>query len=157
MRALPTPLFSRRHVLVGLTALPVAASLTTSCSSRSSETDPFYSLLHAAQRDLALAKALPASLRVTHVIDSRKRHIAVLEEEIARQEKMWKKPDSSDKKAFAEARELPSSQTIASLKTALASSATAAEELALSSTGYRAGLAGSISANCRALQKVILA
>ena len=142
--------YSRRKFLVGAIAVGLAPALGGCTYGRQREVDPLYQLLYSAQRDVRTARALAGSTpRMADVITVREEHIAALQEEIARQEKLWAHPtDPTSSSPHA-----TSSLTV--LRRHLNSASQEALNVVAKSAGYRAGLAGSIAASCNALAQVV--
>ena len=164
-RTLPViPVFSRRQVLAGGAALAMLGMTGSACSSPPAPpaVDELESQLKLARHDSELAAAAAAaatsvSAALTEVASERSQHAQALATEIAR---LAVKPTSSSSQTTsptpttsAAAAPPPSlSDVINSLR----GSAASASHLAMTSSGYRAGLLGSIAAACTASYSVAL-
>jgi hypothetical protein len=157
---------SRRRVLTGAAALAVLAVAAPACSSPPAPpaVDELEGQLTLARQDseLAAAAAVGASPDVSAALKQaafeRAQHVQALTTEIAR---LAVNPTSSSAAATsssttasaAAASPPPLTDVVASLR----ASADSATQLAASSSGYRAGLLGSIAAACTASYTVALA
>lgn len=140
-------------MLTGLLGVPALAVLNACSPGKKNEPDPLNKLLDAARHDLALARAISGSHNVVQqVITVRQKHVEAIKAEIERQAELWEEPSSSQT-----AHKIPHNPTIEKLRTSLAESAQQALDVVSRSSGYRAGLCGSIGASCAALQAVVLA
>lgn len=143
---------NRRRFLLGAVAVGLTPVLAGCTQGKQNTVDPLYELLYSAQRDVAAARALrTSSAQMNDVITVRKAHIAALQSEIARQEKLWEKPTTSASSAARPA------ESVKKLRHHLTNASQQALTVVSTSAGYRAGLAGSIAASCNALAKVVLA
>lgn len=144
-------LCNRRQFLLGAVAFGLTPVVAGCTQGRQNTVDPLYQLLASAQSDVAAASSLrSSSAHVNDVITVRKAHIAALQAEISRQEKLWEKPATPSSSA---------PHTVGSLKKLRRHLTDASQEalsVVASNAGYRAGLAGSIAASCNALAKVVL-
>jgi len=159
------PVASRRRVLAAGAALAVLGIAAPACSSPPAPpaVDELQSQLKLARRDSELAKAAaaaadkPVSAALTEVASERAQHAQALATEIAR---LAVNPTSTSNQTTsatpttsAAAAPPPSlSDVINSLR----ASAASAGQLATTSSGYRAGLLGSIAASCTAAYTVAL-
>jgi hypothetical protein len=155
---------SRRRVLMGGGALAVFGIVAPACSSPPPPpaVDELVAQLALARRDSELAKAAAVSASqqigtaLTEVAAERTEHAHALTTEIAR---LAVSPTSTSAQTTTTtttnvaAPPPPLADVIRSLKT----SADSAGELASTSSGYRAGLLGSIAAACTASYSVALA
>jgi len=166
-RTLPVvrSVFSRRQVLAGGAALAVFGMTGSACSSPPAPpaVDELESQLKLARHDselataAAAAAATPVSAALTEVASERAQHAQALATEIAR---LAVNPTSASSQTTsttpttsAAATPPPSpSDVINSLR----GSAASASHLATTSSGYRAGLLGSIAAACTASYSVAL-
>lgn len=144
---------SRRSMLAGLLGIPALAALSACSPGKHNEPDPLNDLLDAARHDLAIARRISGSQSsVQQVITVRQAHVDAIKEEIERQAELWEEPTKSPTK-----RKVPKRSSVEQLRTSLAESAQQALDVVSRSSGYRAGLCGSIGASCAALQGVVLA
>ena len=142
---------NRRKFLLGAVSLGFTP-LMAGCSLGKHDTaDPLYQLLYSAQCDVHAALSLTTlSSHTKNIITVRKRHIEALQEEIKRQEKLWKAP--SEPPHISQ----KSPVSLKLLQQHLLKASQEALNIVADNTGYRAGLAGSIAASCNALAKVVL-
>ncbi len=140
-------------MLAGLLGLP-AVTVVSACSpGKHNEPDPLHNLLNSARQDLALARAIrDENTLVGDVITVRQAHVEALKAEIERQVELWEEPAAPPKN-----KQVPANATLEQLRERLAESAQQALDVVSRSSGYRAGLCGSIGASCSALQGVVLA
>jgi len=159
------PVVSRRRVLAGGAALAVLATAAPACSSPPAPpaVDELKSQLTLARHDSELATAAaaaaakPVSDALTEVAAERAKHALALTTEIAR---LAVNPTSTSSAtttttttSTAAAAPPPS---LADVVNSLRASAVSASQLANTSSGYRAGLLGSIAAACTASYTVAL-
>jgi hypothetical protein len=159
------PIVSRRRVLVGGAALAVLAMAVPACSSPPAPpaVDELEAQLTLARRDSELATAAavgasqPVNAALTEVAAERTTHAQALTTEIAR---LAVNPTSTSRETTtptttpaAAAPPPPLADVLRSLR----ASADSARQLAGTSSGYRAGLLGSIAASCTASYSVALA
>jgi len=169
-RTLPTvtpvnPVFSRRRVLAGGAALALLGMTGSACTSppRPPAVDELESQLKHARHDSELATAAaatadkPVSAALAEVASERAQHAQALATEIARlavnttsSTTATVSPTTTTSAAAALPPSLP--DVINSLR----GSAASASHLAMTSSGYRAGLLGSIAAACTASYSVAL-
>jgi hypothetical protein len=156
--------FSRRRVLAGGIAVAMFAIAVPACSSPPPPpaVDELEAQLALARRDSELAKAAAVGApqqigaALTEVAAERTRHAQALTTEIAR---LAVNPTSTSAQTTtptttnAAAPPPPLADVVRSLK----ASADSAGDLAAASSGYRAGLLGSIAAACTASYSVALA
>ena len=159
------PIVSRRRVLVGGAALAVLAMAVPACSSPPAPptVDELEAQLTLARRDSELATAAavgapqPVNAALIEVAAERTKHAQALTTEIAR---LVVNPTSTSRETTtptttpaAAAPPPPLADVVRSLR----ASADSARQLAGTSSGYRAGLLGSIAASCTASYSVALA
>ena len=159
------PIVSRRRVLVGGAALAVFGMAVPACSSLPAPpaVDELEAQLTLARRDSELATAAavgasqPVNAALTEVAAERTKHAQALTAEIAR---LTVDPTSTSRETTTPtttpavaAPPPPLADVIRSLR----ASADSARQLAGPSSGYRAGLLGSIAASCTASYSVALA
>lgn len=161
----PSSTVGRRTVLIGATILATLAATTAACGAPPSESDPLEHQLALARRDHLMARAAGAAANgfwapvLTVVAFTRGDHAHALATEIAR---AAGKPLTSmetltpEATTTAAAAETPAPNRI-DVITALRESAHRASTLAVTISGYRAGLLGSIAASCAACVAVPLA
>ena len=160
------PVFSRRRVLAGGAALAVLGMTAPACSSPTAPpgVDELEAQLTRAQHDSQLAAAAaaatdkPISTALTEVASERARHAQALTAEIARLAVNSTSSTSSQtggptSTTSAAAAPPP---TLSDVINSLRESAASASQLATTSSGYRAGLLGSIAAACTASYSVAL-
>ncbi len=156
---------SRRRVLAGGVALAAFGIAASACSSPPPPpaVDELEAPLASALRDSALATSAAVgapqqiSAALTEVATERTRHAQALKTEIAR---LAVSPTSTSAQTAS-----PTTTTnaaappppVADVIRALKESADSAGQLATTSSGYRAGLLGSIAASCTASYSVALA
>ncbi|HEY1839020.1 MAG TPA: hypothetical protein VGG53_02150 [Mycobacterium sp.] len=158
------PLVNRRRVLVGGAALAVLAMSVPACSSPPAPpaVDELEAQLTLARQDSELATAAavgaaqPVGAALTQVATERAKHAQALTAEITR---LAVDPTSTSHEtttptttSAAAAPPPPLADVVRSLRT----SADSARRLAGTSSGYRAGLLGSIAAACTASYSVAL-
>ncbi|MGB3304065.1 hypothetical protein [Gordonia sp. (in: high G+C Gram-positive bacteria)] len=153
--------FSRRAVLRGGAVIGVAAMAgwsLTACNTGPTqrELDAQMLLPHAQAAFAQQRAATELSPRITEyvnalktVADQRGQHLQALRDEINRL-------DSSTADQIEAGSPAPTA-SIEALRTAIAASARSANRACVTSSGFTAGLLGSISASCQTLQKVQLA
>lgn len=159
------PIVSRRRVLVGGAALAALGMAASACSSPPAPpaVDELEAQLTLARRDSELATAAavgasqPVNVALTEVAAERTKHAQALATEIAR---LAVNPTSTSRETTtptttpaAAAPPPPLADVVRSLR----ASADSARQLAGTSSGYRAGLLGSIAASCTASYSVALA
>jgi hypothetical protein len=160
------PVVNRRRVLTGGVALAALAIATPGCSSPPAPpaVDELEAQLTLARQDSELATAAAAgaaqavSTALTQVAAERTQHAQALTTEIAR---LAVHPTSTSAgttrpTATASAGATPP-PPVADVVKSLRASADSAAKLASTSSGYRAGLLGSIAASCTASYSVALA
>jgi hypothetical protein len=159
------PIVSRRRVLVGGVALAALGVAVPACSSTPTPpaVDELEAQLTLARRDSELATAAAANepqqvqAALTEVAVERTKHAQALSTEIAR---LAVNPTSTSREATttttATAAAAPP-PPLADVVRSLRESADSARQLAGTSSGYRAGLLGSIAASCTASYSVALA
>ena len=152
--------FGRRSVLRLFALAPVAAALTTACSSGEAEPDVLLGAARAAKADAALAEAIGRAHSglaevAEEVATARKAHAQALQREIDR----MNPPDPKAPPSVPEPppQQAPSSADQASeaLRAAARKAQQQAADLVPSLPPYRAGLAGSVSASCACLLEVL--
>jgi hypothetical protein len=156
---------SRRRVLAGGAALAVLGMAVPACSSQPAppKVDELESQLKLARQDSELATAAaagaahPVNAALTEVASERTQHAQALATEIAR---LAINPTSTSSESTS-----PTSPTsavaapppsVSDVINSLRASAASAGQLATTSSGYRAGLLGSIAAACTAAYSVTL-
>jgi hypothetical protein len=158
------PVVSRRRALAGGAALAVLGMAVPACSSPPAPpaVDELKSQLTLARRDSELAAAAaaaekPVSTALTEVAAERAQHAQALTTEIARlavnATSTSSETTSPTTTSSAAAAPPPS---LADVVKSLRASAASASQLAGTSSGYRAGLLGSIAAACTASYTVAL-
>ncbi|MCI2420321.1 hypothetical protein MOQ72_23020 [Saccharopolyspora sp. K220] len=154
------PVLRRRSVLRLFAAVPVAAALTTACSSASDEPDPLVALATAAKSDAQLARAIAQAHSgladaANEVAAARSAHAEAMQREIDR----VNPPDPEDPPSVPDVAPPPSpgaSDAAAKvLRDALSLAQQKAARLVPGLPTYRAGLVGSISASCASLREVL--
>jgi hypothetical protein len=160
------PVVSRRRALAGGVALAVLGIAVPACSSPPAPpaVDELVSQLALARRDSELAAAAaaaaanPVSAALTEVAAERARHAQALQTEIARLaiNPTSTSPATTSPTTTGSAAAAPP-PPLADVVRSLRASATSASQLASTSSGYRAGLLGSIAAACTASYTVALA
>lgn len=156
------PVVNRRRVLTGGVTLAVLAIATPACSSPPAPpvVDELEAQLSLARQDseLATAAAVGASQQVNtalkQVAAERSQHAQALTTEIKRLAPTSSATTSPTTTTSATAAPPP---PLASVVKSLKESADSARQLAITSSGYRAGLLGSIAASCTASYTVALA
>jgi hypothetical protein len=166
-RTLPAvgPVFSRRQVLAGGVALAVLGVTAPACSSppEPPALDELEDQLSRARHDSELAAAAaaaatkPVSAALTEVASERGQHAQKLATEIAR---LAVNPTSTSNQAGSATPTTSAAAapppTLSDVINSLRESAASASHLATTSSGYRAGLLGSIAAACTASYSVAL-
>jgi hypothetical protein len=166
-RTLPDvrPVFSRRQVLAGGAALAVLGMTAPACSSPPAPpaVDELEAQLQRARHDselasaAAVAAAKPISTALTEVASERGRHAQALTTEIAR---LAVNPTSTSSQTTSPTSTTSAAAapppTLSDVINSLRESAASASHLATTSSGYRAGLLGSIAAACTASYSVAL-
>jgi len=158
------PVVNRRRVLTGGVALAVLALATPACSSPQAPpaVDELEAQLTLARQDSALASAAAAgasqtvSTALMQVAGERTQHAQALTAEIKRVAPTSTSPATTSPTTTASAAATPA-PLVADVVTSLRASADSAAKLASTSSGYRAGLLGSIAASCTASYSVALA
>ena len=155
---------SRRRVLAGGVALAVFGNASSACSSPPlpPAVDELEAQLAGARRDseLATSAAVGAPQQIgaalTEVAAERTRHAKALQTEIAR---LAVSPTSTSAQTTTPTTTKAAAPPppLADVINALKESADSAGQLATTSSGYRAGLLGSIAASCTASYSVALA
>lgn len=156
------PVVNRRRVLTGGVALAALAIATPACSSPPAPptVDELVAQVSLARQDseLATAAAVGAAEQVNRalkqVATERSQHAQALTTEIQRLAPPSSTTTSPTTTASAAAAAPP---PLADVVKSLKASADSARELAITSSGYRAGLLGSIAASCTASYTVALA
>jgi len=160
------PTVSRRRVLVGGAALAVLGMAVPACSSPPAPpaVDELEAQLTLARRDSELATAAavgapqPVNAALIEVVAERTKHAQALTTEIAR---LAVNPTSTSRETTAPTTTTPAAAAppppLADVVRSLRASADSARQLAGTSSGYRAGLLGSIAASCTASYSVALA
>jgi hypothetical protein len=174
------PVISRRRVLAGGAALAALGMAVPACSSPPAppKVDKLESQLKLARHDSELATAAaaaaaqPMSAALTEVASERTQHAQALATEIAR---LGINPTTTSSKTISptsssppQAGGIPAPQgttpapappppSLSDVVDSLRASAVSASQLATTSSGYRAGLLGSIAAACTAAHTVALA
>jgi hypothetical protein len=157
---------SRRRVLTGGVALAVFAVAAPACSTPPPPpaVDELVAQLTLAQRDSELAKAAAVSApqqinaALTEVAAERTQHARALTAEIARLAVSPTSTSAQTTTTIATTTNAPAPPPpLADVVRSLKASADSAGELASTSSGYRAGLLGSIAAACTASYSVALA
>jgi hypothetical protein len=158
--------FSRRKVLAGGAALAVLGMTGSACSSPPAPpaVDELESQLKLARRDhelataAAAAAATPVSAALTEVASERAQHAQALATEIAR---LAVNPTSTSSQTTSPTTTTSAAAapppSLSAVINSLRGSAASASHLATTSSGYRAGLLGSIAAACTASYSVALA
>jgi len=159
------PVVNRRRVLTGGVALAVLAVSAPACSSPPAPpaVDELEAQLALARHDSELATAASAgasqavSTALTQVAAERTRHAQALSTEIAR---LAVHPTSTSAGTTSPTTTASAAASppppLADVVTSLRASADSAASLASTSSGYRAGLLGSIAASCTASYSVAL-
>jgi hypothetical protein len=157
--------FSRRQVLAGGAALAALGMTAPACSSPPAPPaiDELESQLQRAQHDSELATAAaaaaakPVSAALTEVASERTKHAQTLATEIAR---LAVNPTSTSSQTTSPTGTTSAAAapppTLSDVINSLRESAASASHLATTSSGYRAGLLGSIAAACTASYSVAL-
>ena len=157
------PILSRRRVLMGGAALAVLGSAVPACSSPPAPpaVDELEAQLTLARRDSELATAAavgasqPVNAALIEVAAERTKHAQALTTEIAR---LAVNPTSTSREATTPTTTpTAAAPPLADVVRSLRASADSARQLAGTSSGYRAGLLGSIAASCTASYSVALA
>jgi hypothetical protein len=156
------PIVSRRRVLVGGAALAALGLAVPACSSppKPPAVDELEAQLTLARQDSELATAAavgapqPVNAALTEVAAERTKHAQALSAEIAR---VAVNPTSTTRETTTTAVAAAPPPPLADVVRSLRASADSARQLAGTSSGYRAGLLGSIAASCTASYSVALA
>jgi hypothetical protein len=157
------PIVSRRRVLVGGVALTVLAMAVPACSSPPAPpaVDELEAQLTLARGDSELATAAavgapqPVNAALAEVAAERTEHAQALTTEIAR---LAVNPTSTSRETTTPTTTAPAAAAPPPpLADVVRASADSARQLAGTSSGYRAGLLGSIAASCTASYSVALA
>ena len=159
------PIVSRRRVLVGGAALAVLAVAVSACSSSPAPpaVDELEAQLTLARGDSELATAAAVgtpqavNAALTEVAAERAKHAQALMTEIAR---LAVNPTATSRETTTPSTTTPAAAApppLADVIQSLRASADSARQLAGTSSGYRAGLLGSIAASCTASYSVALA
>lgn len=159
------PVVSRRRVLVGGAAFAVLGAVATGCGKPPPppRADDLKAQLELARHDSELAAAAataavaPMAAALTEVASERSRHAQALAKEITRiigNSATTSTETTSLTTSSAAPMPAPS---LADVVNALRYSGESAKQLAITSSGYRAGLLGSIAAACTAAYTVALA
>ncbi|MBY0441015.1 MAG: hypothetical protein K2Q25_02575 [Mycobacteriaceae bacterium] len=161
----PPMLVKRRQVLAGSAALVALGMVTGACSSPPAPpaVDELLPQLELARRDTALAAAAAATARpalraaLAEVAEERSAHATALAAEIDRvaPTPIVRSSTSSTSPTTTSSTSAPP-PTVSEVVNALHASADSASRLAATSSGYRAGLLGSIAAACTASYSVAL-
>jgi hypothetical protein len=159
------PIVSRRRVLVGGAALAVLAMAVPACSSPPAPpaVDELEAQLTLARRDSELATAAavgasqPVNAALTEVAAERTKHAQALTTEIARLAVNPTSPSRETTMPTTTPAAAAPTPPLADVVRSLRASADSARQLAGTSSGYRAGLLGSIAASCTASYSVALA
>ena len=154
------PTVSRRRVLVGAAALALLSGPVVACASSTPppEVDELAAQLERARTDSQLATDAAAAARgeiaevLTAVASERSAHAEALSNELVRLQGA-DAPTTTATSTTAEPARTPNVQDVIG---ALEASAQSAADLATNSSGYRAGLLGSIAAACTAAFTVAL-
>ncbi len=166
-RTLPAvrPVLTRRRALAGAAALAVFGMGVPACGSPPvpPPVDELESQLRLARHDhelaaaAAAAAAKPVSAALTQVAAERAQHAQALTTEIAR---LAVNPTSTSSEASSPTTTSSAAPTppppLSDVLNSLRASAASAGQLATTSSGYRAGLLGSIAAACTAAYTVAL-
>ena len=169
-RTLPTvrpvrPVLNRRRALAGAAALAVLGMAAPACGSPPAPppVDELESQLKLARHDSELAEAAataaskPISAALTQVAAERAQHAQALKTEIAR---LAVNPTATSTEAASPTPTTAAPATpppsLSDVVNSLRASAASAGQLATTSSGYRAGLLGSIAAACTAAYTVAL-
>jgi hypothetical protein len=159
------PVVSRRHVLTAGAALVMLGVTASACGSPPAPpaVDELESQLKMARRDSELAKAAaaaadkPISAALTEVAAERAQHAQALATEIARLAVTSTSTSSQTTSGTpTTSRAAVPPPALSDVINSLHASAASAGQLATSSSGYRAGLLGSIAAACTAAYTVAL-
>jgi hypothetical protein len=165
------PAISRRRVLASGAALAVLAMTVSACSSQPAppKVDELESQLKLARHDSELATAAaaaaaqPVSAALTEVASERAQHAQALATEIARvavnptsNSSETTGPTSTGSPQPGGTPKAAPPPSLSDVVNSLRASADSAGQLATTSSGYRAGLLGSIAASCTAAHTVAL-
>jgi hypothetical protein len=166
------PVISRRRVLTAGAALAVFGMTVTACSSKPAppKVDELESQLKLARHDSELATAAaaaavqPVSTALTEVASERGQHAQALATEIARlavnptttSSETTSPTSTSPAQGGDTPTATPPPPSLSDVVNSLRASAASAGQLATTSSGYRAGLLGSIAAACTAAHTVAL-
>lgn len=159
------PVFSRRRVLAGATTLAVLGITGSACRSQPAPpaVDELESQLKLARHDSELAAAAavraprPVGAALTQVASERAKHAQALSTEIARVAGTpTSTPSETPSRTPAGSAAAAPPPSLSDVVNSLRASAASAGRLATTSSGYRAGLLGSIDAACTAAYTVAL-
>lgn len=157
------PVVTRRRVLAGGAALAVLGITATACGSRQEQppaVDPLKAQLTLARHDsdMAAAAATVESPRVAaalkQVASEREQHATALAAEIDRVAGITSSTSSSTTTTTTTSAPPGPPPKLSDVVGSLRASAGSASQLAMSESGYRAGLMGSIAAACTAAYTV---
>jgi hypothetical protein len=158
------PVFSRRQVLAGGAAVAVFGMTGSACSAPPTPpaVDELESQLKLARHDSELATAAaaaaapPVSTALTEVAAERGQHAQALATEIARLAVNQPSTSTTTSSTPTTSAATAPPPTLSDVINSLRGSAAGASHLAMTSSGYRAGLLGSIAASCTASYSVAL-
>jgi hypothetical protein len=158
------PTVSRRRVLVGAAALALLSAPVVACGSSPPppEVDELVAQLERARADSQLATDAAAAARgeiaeaLSAVASERSAHAQALSEELVRVQGTNAPATSPSEPTSTTAEAAKAPPTVKDVIGALKVSAQSATGLAATSSGYRAGLLGSIAAACTAAYTVAL-
>jgi hypothetical protein len=160
------PAVSRRRVLLGAAALAVFSAAAASCGSPPGrpKVDDLQSQLELARRDSGMAQSAAAAAdsgyarALAVVAAERSDHARALAQEINRTAGRTPPPTETSPASTAGTPAAPAPPpSLSDVTAALRNSAESATALAAKTSGYRAGLLGSIAASCTASVTVALA
>jgi hypothetical protein len=157
------PTVSRRRVLVGAAALVLLSAPVAACASPTPppEVDELAAQLERARTDSQLATDAAAATRgemaeaLNAVASERSAHAEALSDELVRIQGA-DAPTTATSEPTTTTAEQAKTPTVTDVIGALKASAASAADLATNSSGYRAGLLGSIAAACTAAFTVAL-
>lgn len=159
------PVLSRRRVLVGGAAFAVLGVVTPGCG-RPPPPPPRVDDLKAqselARRDSELATAAaaatapPMAAALTEIASERSRHAQALDTEIARVIGNSTTTSTETTSPTTSSAPVAPAPSVSDIVNALRASAESAKQLVTTSSGYRAGLLGSIAAACTTAYTVAL-
>ncbi len=158
------PVVNRRQALTGGVTLAVLALVTPGCSSPPPPpaVDELEAQLTLARQDSQLATAAAAggaqavSTALTQVAAERTQHAQALANEIKRVAPTTSASPATSSPTTTTSAVAGPAPPVADVVTSLRASADSAAKLASTSSGYRAGLLGSIAASCTASYSVAL-